>query len=67
MLYVTSDKYDSKLIDRLFKKAGEKIFEEYSILDLKKALMLSDLIFTSTRDKIDFLKGYVKDSDTLTR
>lgn len=67
MLYVTSDNYDSKLIDRLFKKAGEKIFEEYSILDLKKALMLSDLIFTSTRDKIDFLKGYVKDSDTLTR
>lgn len=67
MLYVKSDNYDEKLINRLFKKAGEKIFEEYSILDFKKALMLSDLIFSNNQDKIDFLRGYVKDSDILAR
>lgn len=67
MLYVTSDNYDSKLVDRLFKKSGEKAFEDYSAFDFKKALLLSDLIFTDGGDKIDFLKGYVKDGDTIGR
>lgn len=66
-LYVKSDAYDEKLIDRLFKKIGIKAFEQYSDLDFKKACLLSDLIFRDKNAKIDFLRGYIKDSDILAR
>lgn len=66
-LYVTSEYYDDKLINRLFKKIGSKSFAEYSNLDLKKACILSDLIFQDGLDKINFLRGYIKDSDYMVR
>lgn len=67
MLYVTSPRYDEKLINRLFKKIGTKTLEEYSILDFKKSCLLGDLIFESGQDKIDFLRGVVKNSDYIVR
>lgn len=66
-LYVTSESYDARLINRLFKNIGVKDLKEYSYLDFPKAILLSDLIFSSSQDKIDFLRGYVKDTDILTR
>jgi len=67
MLYVTSPRYDEKLINRLFKKSGDKSLEEYSCLEFKKACLLSDLIFDNSQDKIDFMRGVVKDDDYLAR
>lgn len=60
MLYVTSDRYDEKLIDSLFHSMKVKKIEEYSVLDIKKAMLLSDLIFINSLDKLNFLKQYVK-------
>lgn len=63
MEYVTSDKYDAKLIDKLFKQLKEISLEDYSNLDINSALLLGDLIFDNTIDKINYLKQYVKADD----
>ncbi|MBE6154211.1 MAG: hypothetical protein E7163_01370 [Firmicutes bacterium] len=63
MLYVTSNKYDEDLIDGLFARLKYKTLEEYSKLDIKTALFLSDLIFDNSLDKIDFLSQYIKKDD----
>lgn len=63
MLYVSSDKYDEKLINRLFSRMQSKSLEDYSLLDLKKSLFLSDLIFEDAKDKMNFLRQYVKKND----
>ena len=38
----------------------DKLFNEYSRLNFDKALELADLIYDNNRDKLDFLKQYVK-------
>lgn len=63
MLYVTSERYDSSLIERLFNKMPLKNLEDYTFLNIEKALLLSDLIFEQSRDKMNFLRQYVKKDD----
>lgn len=63
MLYVKSNRYNEKLIDRLFIRLEPKGLGDYSFMDIDKALMLSDLIFEETLDKINFLKQYIKKDD----
>ena len=65
MLYVMSDKYDEALINSLFQKLRVKDFSKYSEIYAKEALMLADLIFDNTFDKINFLKQYVKKEETV--
>ena len=60
MLYVTSDAYDEALINRLFQRLKPKHFDTYKEIYIKDALLLADLIFDNSLDKINFLKQYVK-------
>lgn len=39
----------------------EELLDEYNQMNLDKALELADLIFDNNRDKLDFLKQYIKD------
>ena len=63
MLYCVSDKYDEKLINRLFSQLKAKDFKLYQQSYAKDAVMLSDLIFDQTLDKINFLKQYKKNGE----
>lgn len=67
MEYVMSDKYDEALINRLFMKLKPKEFDQYQHIYIKDALILIDLIFDDSLDKINFLKQYVKDEPVLVR
>lgn len=65
MLYCVSDKYDEKLINRLFDRLKPKNFEKYHLSYAKDAVMLADLIFDQTLDKINFLKQYIKKGEVV--
>lgn len=67
LLYVTSPMYDELFINRLFGKIKPMNLEDYSQIYLKKALQFSDLIFSTTKEKLDFLKQYVKDEEITLR
>ncbi len=67
MLYASSDRYDALLIDRLFQKLKPKDLEEYDLIYLKDALILCDLIFDTSLDKINFLKQYIKKDELILR
>lgn len=60
MLYVMSDKYDEELINRLFNRLKPKTFEQYDRIFAKEAVMLADMIFDNSIDKINFLSQYIK-------
>jgi len=63
ILYSTSDNYNDSLVDYLFSKTNVKDLSAYSSLNINKALVLVDLIFDNTLDKINFLKQYFKKED----
>ena len=60
MEYVVSPNYDEDLINHLFNQLKLKDLDEYSKLYIDDALLLADLIFNNPKDKINFLKQYVK-------
>ncbi len=60
MLYVMSDHFDQEYIDYLFQNLHVKNFEDYSKTYIEDALLLGDLIFDNSLDKINFLKQYIK-------
>lgn len=63
MIYVSSDRYDEELIDRLFKRLKPKSLIDYDELCIKDALKFADLIFDNNLDRINFLRQYVKDDE----
>ncbi len=63
--YVCSDRYDEKLIDRLFKRLIPKSIIEYDDIYINDAIKFADLIFENNLDKINFLKQYVKEDETV--
>ena len=65
MQYVTSDRYDEDLINRLFNKLRPKDFAKYNEIYGKDVLMFVDLIFDNSLDKINFLKQYVKKDENV--
>lgn len=65
MLYVISDQYDEQLINRLFARLKVKDFSTYQNIYIKDALLLADLIFDNSLDKINFLKQYVKKDEVV--
>ena len=65
MQYVTSTTYDEELINKAFKKLKPKDFDSYSKPYIKDALLLCDLIFDNSLDKINFLKQYVKKDEVV--
>lgn len=65
MLYVTSDKYDEELINRLFDRLELKEFAQYDEIYAKDALLLADLIFDNGLDKMNFLRQYVKKNENV--
>lgn len=60
MLYVMSDSFDEDYINYLFQHLEVKEFEDYSKTYVQDALLLVDLIFDNSLDKISFLKQYIK-------
>ena len=60
MLYVVSDQYDEELINYLFQNLKERDFSSYQETYVEDVLMLVDLIFDCSFDKINFLKQYIK-------
>ena len=65
MQYVMSDKYDEKLIDRLFKRLRPKSLEQFTDSYIHDAIMLADMIFDHSIDKINFLKQYIKEDEII--
>ena len=65
MLYCVSDKYDEKLINRLFDRLKSKEFKLYQQSYAKDAVMLVDMIFDHSLDKINFLKQYIKQGEVV--
>ena len=61
MIYVSSDKYDDDLINRLFQKLKPKYYDTYKNIYIHDALLFADLVFDNSLDKINFLKQYVKE------
>ncbi len=65
MLYVTSPNFDEQLIDRLFNRLKVKELADFNKTYLKGALILVDLIFDNSLDKINFLKQYIKKDEII--
>ena len=67
MLYVMSDRYDKEFINQLFQRLEPKDLVDYDKIIMEDALLLVDLIFEQSIDKINFLRQYVKQDADLTR
>lgn len=60
MLYVMSDSFNEDYINYLFEHLQVKEFKDYSKTYVRDVLLLVDLIFDNSLDKINFLKQYIK-------
>ena len=60
MLYVMNDSFDEDYINYLFQHLQIKEFDDYSKTYVQDVLLLVDLIFDNSLDKINFLKQYIK-------
>ena len=65
MLYVTNPNFDEQLIDRLFNRLKVKELADFNKTYFKGALILADLIFDNSLDKINFLKQYIKKDEII--
>lgn len=62
MLKVTEDNFDEELIDYYLDKkdVSEYGYGGLNLLDIEKAIILSDIVFSDELDKLLFLKQYLK-------
>lgn len=63
LIYVQSNNYNTKLIDKLFKSLAYYDLSSYGELDIQNALLFADLVFSSELDKVNFLATYLKKDD----
>ena len=63
LMYCKSDQYNDEIVQRRLQKVKDNYqeIELYNEIYLEQAIELCDLIFTSNRDKIDFLEQYLKE------
>lgn len=61
--FATSNLYDDTIFDDILKKGLPQDFSSYFQINLRQALILADLIYSTLEAKLDFLKVYLKDSN----
>lgn len=65
LLYCKSDKYDDDILEKRKNKINNIVLDinNYDYIYVEQALELCDMIFNNNRDKIYFLKQYIKGFD----